>query len=439
MIKEYYHDIDLNANQLFNSRLHNITTAARILLGGTLNVSHKGYQVYDTDLLVPYYWDGTTWQTAVNGAIWGNITGTITNQTDLISYLSGNYYPLSSNPAGYLTTETDSIFSAWLATPPNISTFTNDAGYITSVVAPTLQEVLDNNHDLLNGNNFQGTGAGLGNTGTNIIAIGTNAAQNNQRINVIAIGENAGKDVVGTSGGLLAIGYSAAINNSGGAVIAIGATSAQNNTGDIVTAINGAVGNSGTNIITIGGANYNTGTLVCAIGSNSAGNNTGSYVDAFGSGSANNNTANQVIAIGRNSCENNTGPQTTALGSYSGYNNSGYGVTAIGNGSANENTGNAITAVGTNSAYNNTGNLISAFGRNALEYNTGDNVLAFGEYAGSSNALSGMTIISNSVLPSYADFTAASAAINIGTGASYGCTYLYHDQATNSIGAVRIL
>ena len=132
MPKEYYHDIDLNANQLFNSRLHNITTVARILLGGTLNTSHKGYQVYDTDLLVPYYWDGTAWQTAVNGAIWGNITGTITNQTDLIAYLSGNYYPLSSNPAGYLTTETDPIFSAWLATPPNISIFNNDSGYITS-------------------------------------------------------------------------------------------------------------------------------------------------------------------------------------------------------------------------------------------------------------------------------------------------------------------
>ncbi len=35
--------------------------------------------------------------------------------------------------AGYLTsyTETDPIFNAWLATPPNVSVFTNDAGYIT--------------------------------------------------------------------------------------------------------------------------------------------------------------------------------------------------------------------------------------------------------------------------------------------------------------------
>ena len=36
-------------------------------------------------------------------AVWGSITGTLTSQTDLISYLTTNYYPLSTNPAGYLT------------------------------------------------------------------------------------------------------------------------------------------------------------------------------------------------------------------------------------------------------------------------------------------------------------------------------------------------
>ena len=36
------------------------------------------------------------------------------------------------------------------------------------------------------------------------------------------------------------------------------------------------------------------------------------------------------------------------------------------------------------------------------------------------------------------DFTAASAAITVVLGGSAGSTYLYHDQATNSIGAVRL-
>lgn len=70
-------------------------------------------------------------ETAFGGSIaWGSITGTLTSQTDLISYLVANYYPLSSNPAGYLTT------IAGL----NISLLTNDSGYITSAaLSPYVQ------------------------------------------------------------------------------------------------------------------------------------------------------------------------------------------------------------------------------------------------------------------------------------------------------------
>ena len=34
--------------------------------------------------------------------VWGSITGLVTNQTDLINYLGLNFYPLNSNPAGYV-------------------------------------------------------------------------------------------------------------------------------------------------------------------------------------------------------------------------------------------------------------------------------------------------------------------------------------------------
>jgi type II secretory pathway pseudopilin PulG len=39
---------------------------------------------------------------AVYGAAWGAITGTVTDQTDLTTYLSTNYYP-ASNPSGFIS------------------------------------------------------------------------------------------------------------------------------------------------------------------------------------------------------------------------------------------------------------------------------------------------------------------------------------------------
>ena len=54
-----------------------------------------------------YIWTGSAYVIVAGGSsgtiAWGDITGTITTQTDLISYLGSNYYPLGSNPAGYVT------------------------------------------------------------------------------------------------------------------------------------------------------------------------------------------------------------------------------------------------------------------------------------------------------------------------------------------------
>jgi hypothetical protein len=132
LVKDYYHDIDLHANQLFNSRLHNISTAARILLGGSLGLGDKGYMVYDTDNLTPYFWDGVAWQQTGGSATWGSITGTLTSQTDLTAYLSTNYYPLSSNPANYLTSTAASLLYYPLSSNP--------AGYLTSATAALTYE-----------------------------------------------------------------------------------------------------------------------------------------------------------------------------------------------------------------------------------------------------------------------------------------------------------
>lgn len=50
---------------------------------------------------------------------------------------------LGGQPAGsYLTSEVDPDWVAWLAGPPNVSELTNDAGYLTSETAQTLNDVL---------------------------------------------------------------------------------------------------------------------------------------------------------------------------------------------------------------------------------------------------------------------------------------------------------
>lgn len=215
---------------------------------------------------------------------------------------------------------------------------------LAAQLAPTttLQQILDNNHDLVDGNNFQGTNAGLGNTGTSVIAIGESAAQDN------------------------------------------------------------------------------TGQIVVSVGDFSAYQNQGTF----------------VAALGTNAARENTGIIVNAVGRLAAYQNTGDIVNAIGYSAAAGNAGNNVNAFGEGAAADNTGTNVNAVGNLAARQNTGNNVIALGTSAGIANPLSGMFIISNSELPSYADHAAAVAAISP-TGIPNN-TYIYHNQATMSIGAVRL-
>jgi hypothetical protein len=101
-------------------------------------------------------------------------------------------------------------------------------------------------------------------------------------------------------------------------------------------------------------------------------------------------------------------------------------------------TGVEIVAFGTAAGFGNTGSYVIGFGLDAVGGNTGSEVTAFGTGAAQGNTLSGVTVFSNLTLPTYADHAAAALAITVLLGATPGCTYLYHNQATNSIGAVRL-
>jgi hypothetical protein len=77
-------------------------------------------------------------------------------------------------------------------------------------------------------------------------------------------------------------------------------------------------------------------------------------------------------------------------------------------------------------------------GENAGLNSSGNNVNAFGVNAGVNNLLSGMTIFSNSSLPSYLDRASATASITVINGGSTGSTYLYYNETTFTIEAVRL-
>jgi hypothetical protein len=151
----------------------------------------------------------------------------------------------------------------------------------------------------------------------------------------------------------------------------------------------------------------------------------------------NNTGITQVIGVGFQAAVQNTGSGIVALGLGSAKQNTGNNVIGIGFDASNQNTGNSVIGIGDQACDNNTGTLVIGLGQNACVNNTGDNIVAIGNIAGAGNSLNNSTILSNTSLPSYANYAAAILVINVLNGATTG-TYLYHDQATNSIGAVRI-
>lgn len=138
----------------------------------------------------------------------------------------------------------------------------------------------------------------------------------------------------------------------------------------------------------------------------------------------------------------NIGTEVIAHGTAAAVNNEGTSVIAIGTGATSANKKDNVTAIGQSAATKNEGEFVNAIGYNAAYENKADNVIALGTTAGQNNDLAKSVIISNVELPTFADYTAATdplsaVSITVANGATSG-TYLFHNQATNSIGAVRI-
>ena len=102
------------------------------------------------------------------------------------------------------------------------------------------------------------------------------------------------------------------------------------------------------------------------------------------------------------------------------------------------NTGGQVVGLGESAGNGNTGSSNVFLGWVAGASNTGSNVVAIGLSSAASNTQSGRFIVGNTEMPTFANHAAAALAITVPLGASAGSTYMYHNQATNSIGAVRL-
>jgi len=221
--RRYLHDINLVNNRLLNPVINPVTTVQRIALSGLLTTGDEGYLAYDTNLSSFYFWDGSAWQQVGGSTSWGTITGTITAQTDLITYLSTNYYPLSSNPAGYLTAAAANLLYYPLSSnPAGYLTSAALAPYLTTALAASTYVPLTRNitingttYDLSADRTWTVTGlpSQTGNNGYFLTTDGTNASW-------VAI----------TPGGVTSVGASAPLASSGGATPNITITQASGST-----------------------------------------------------------------------------------------------------------------------------------------------------------------------------------------------------------------
>lgn len=111
--KLIYHDINLvRVSELKEARLHNITTADRTTLGGSLGGTNTGLVVYDTDLDTLYIWDGSAWDavgTTISGAM--TLKGIVAhNAAEPGTPATGDFYIFNS--AGSNTWNTDEAVEA---------------------------------------------------------------------------------------------------------------------------------------------------------------------------------------------------------------------------------------------------------------------------------------------------------------------------------------
>ena len=270
-----------------------------------------------------------------------------------------------------------------------VSTFTNDAGYLTSYTETDPVWTAASGNYYLKTETYNkseiddaiSSGSGVWNiSGSDIyynggnVGIGTDSPTS-------ALDVDGNINIHGVNGISLAtkgdttdysstiIGNNAGDNITDGSTLrqtAIGSYAGSGNTDEYQTAIGYSAGND------------NTGAQQTAIGGYAGLGNIGYRQTAIGYNAGKNNIGNYQTAIGHVAGYDNSGAQQTAIGYVAGYENTGAQQTASGYGAGRDNTGDIQTASGYYAGRGNTGDSQTAIGYYAGHDNTGDNVIGIG-------------------------------------------------------------
>jgi hypothetical protein len=252
----------------------------------------------------------------------------------------------------------------------------------------TLQNVLDNNHDLVNGNNFQGTNAGVGNSGSGNILFGDGTGYNSNGSYNIYMGPYAGEQTVGDNN--IAMGSAALADATYyvGNSIFLGPNAGRLGAASLASSEIVALGNQAA-------MDFEWGYNVNAIGVDAFHSGYGEQINAIGNRAAYDNQGNNVNAIGYSSAETNQGSEVNGIGTNAAGSNRGNNINALGNSTALLNWGDDVNAMGYHAADSNIKSNINALGYTAGFHNSGEDVNFFGRRAGYYNTFNAVNLFGN--------------------------------------------
>jgi hypothetical protein len=171
------------------------------------------------------------------GAQFNDDAGSSNILSDRLELSSSNPRIILTKPSGSTSIKTDLITTSNLEQQlPNAS---GTIALTSDITTPTLQEVLDNNHDLVDGNFFAGDTAGDNNTGTNVNALGRGAAFDNTGNAVNALGQEAAVGNIGND--VNALGFRAGVENTFNNVNLFGETAQADENGQTVLSKDGTI------------------------------------------------------------------------------------------------------------------------------------------------------------------------------------------------------